>query len=144
LLDTLSLREGKYLLTRRSAANVYRPLVWDVPGGTVAPGETVEGAVAREVREETKLEVEVGGAIYIYSNLSQLPERQTCQAIYACKYSSGDVQLNPSEHDKYEWLSREELNNVEAIEFLKEFLDKRLLYGILQRSWAAWHSSDHL
>jgi 8-oxo-dGTP diphosphatase len=33
---------------------------WSVPGGRLEPGETLAAAVAREVREETGLDVEVG------------------------------------------------------------------------------------
>jgi ADP-ribose pyrophosphatase YjhB (NUDIX family) len=49
---------GRVLLVRRG-----RPLdegLWSVPGGKLEPGETLAQAVAREVREETGLVVEVG------------------------------------------------------------------------------------
>ena len=48
-------RDGKVLLTKRK----YDPYqgYWDLPGGFMEPGETVEKALKREIWEETALEV---------------------------------------------------------------------------------------
>ena len=69
-------RRGRVLLARRADNGL-----WGLPSGHVEPGETVEEAVVREVREETGLRVEVERLIGIYSH----PESQTFS------YPSGEV-----------------------------------------------------
>lgn len=115
-------RESKYLVTRRSKSNTYMPLKWDIPGGIVEPGETIEEAICREVSEETGLTIQVGRVIYVYANRDQLPVRQTFQIVYLCKYKSGEIRLKPSEHDMYEWLHYNDIASVDMIDFLRELV----------------------
>src|SRR5512142_2235284 len=57
------MREGKVLLIQRGK-EPGRGL-WAVPGGMVDLGETCKEAVAREVKEETCLDVEVGEVFWV-------------------------------------------------------------------------------
>ena len=50
--------EGRLLLIRRGHPPAEG--MWSLPGGRIEPGETAAEAAAREVLEETGLEVEVG------------------------------------------------------------------------------------
>jgi 8-oxo-dGTP diphosphatase len=115
-------RGGKYLVTRRSKLSRYMPLKWDIPGGIVEPGETVEEAIHREVREETGLTIRVGRVVYIHANRDQFPYRQTFQAVYLSKYVDGEVHLNPSEHDQFQWMDYDAIARVDTIDFLRELV----------------------
>jgi ADP-ribose pyrophosphatase YjhB (NUDIX family) len=60
--------DGKVVLIRRR----FDPLKgqWSLPGGAVELGETLESSVAREMLEETGLEVEVGPVIEVFDRIT--------------------------------------------------------------------------
>lgn len=113
----LIVKNDRYLVTRRLATDGYMPGKWDLPGGTVEAGETVEQGLLREVIEETTLSVEVTRPFSIYTNLADIPERETVAIIFLCRWTSGDVQL--SEHDEYRWVTKDELAQLDRIHFLE-------------------------
>jgi ADP-ribose pyrophosphatase YjhB (NUDIX family) len=60
---------GAVLLVKRK----YEPLAgqWSLPGGAVEVGETLEASVAREMLEETGLEIEVGPVIEVFDRITR-------------------------------------------------------------------------
>jgi 8-oxo-dGTP diphosphatase len=60
--------DGKIVLIRRR----FEPLAgrWSLPGGMLELGETLEVGVAREMREETGLDVEVGPVIEVFDRIT--------------------------------------------------------------------------
>ncbi|PSJ27490.1 DNA mismatch repair protein MutT [Streptosporangium nondiastaticum] len=55
--------EGRILMQRRADSGL-----WALPGGGMEMGESLAGAVVREVREETGLDVEVTGLVGTYTD----------------------------------------------------------------------------
>jgi ADP-ribose pyrophosphatase YjhB (NUDIX family) len=69
--------ESKVLLVRQTAGQK----LWTLPGGKVRPRESLEGALLREVFEETGLRAEAGAWIDIMDR----PDRGTIMILYAVK-----------------------------------------------------------
>lgn len=61
------LHDSRVVLIRRK----YEPLAgqWSLPGGTLELGESLEAGVAREIGEETGLDVEVGPVVEVFDRI---------------------------------------------------------------------------
>lgn len=60
---------GRVLIVKRR----FEPLAgqWSLPGGAVEVGETLEASIAREMLEETGLEVEVGPVLEVFDRITR-------------------------------------------------------------------------
>jgi 8-oxo-dGTP diphosphatase len=82
---------GEVLLVRRA----HPPLAgeWSLPGGVLEVGEKLRDGVAREVREETGLEVEVGPVLDVIDSIFPDAEGRTqyhyVLVDYLCRLRSG-------------------------------------------------------
>jgi len=75
--------DGRVLLAHRRDIDW-----WNLPGGGMEIGETVEEATCREVREETGLEVQVERLVGVYSK----PQKQEVVLTFRCKVIGGELQ----------------------------------------------------
>jgi 8-oxo-dGTP diphosphatase len=102
-------QDGCYLITQRSPKATL-PLLWEFPGGRVEAGETDQGALARELREEMGIEVAVADRVVHVEHAYESYDIDFC--VYRCRLVSGQVSharihdhrwVRPDELDQYEF-----------------------------------------
>ena len=97
-------RDGTFLALERNQEP--RRGFWNLPGGFVEPGESGPEAIAREVGEETGLEVEVGAVLGIFASLyGDGPEAKPILDIaYRCRERGGTFEIS-AESGGARWFS---------------------------------------
>ncbi len=115
---------GRMLVLRRAARMSYQPGAWDLPGGHLALGEDVEECLAREIKEETGLEVAIDRLLCVHKT----PAQPYVQAIYVCRLAVYQrAVLRPEEHEESRWVTLEELAALDLIPYLAGILRRRIL-----------------
>ncbi len=98
---------GRVLLARRPA-HKHLALKWEFPGGKIEAGETPEAALARELREELGIAVEIARALPRFTHdygtvtIEMLP--------FLCRLAPASAPPHPHEHDALAWCSLDTLD----------------------------------
>lgn len=117
-------RDGKVLLVRRTRAPAHG--LFTLPGGRVELGETLVEAVAREVKEETALDIEV----IALAGYREMMPREASGALsghyvilpFAARWTGGEVKLN-DELDEARWVVPGELDQLNTTPGLAEIVE---------------------
>ncbi len=95
---------GRVLFSQRRAERALAR-TWEFPGGKVEPGEAPTDALARELREELGVGVEVGRIWDVLFHA--YPDFDLVMLVYACKIVVGDAR--PVEVAAVEWVAPADL-----------------------------------
>ncbi|MFJ4784934.1 NUDIX hydrolase [Streptomyces sp. NPDC088794] len=112
--------DDQVLLVRRSEKERFLPRVWGVPCGKLEPGESPEGGVLRELKEETGLRGEIVARIGESSFVSEYRghEIKNWQQNFRVRLLSdpGEIKLPEADQDS-KWLSLQRLTEVDIDDY---------------------------
>jgi 8-oxo-dGTP diphosphatase len=103
------IRDGCVLACRRNADRAAGGL-WEFPGGKVEPGESPKDALAREIREELGVDIEVGDLIHRATTSTGTAR------VDLSSYESRLTDAPPTsstDHDTLRWLLPSQLSELE-------------------------------
>ena len=102
-------KDGKILIAKRKTGDELFAGLWEFPGGKVEEGETPEKCMARELKEELDIEVEIGELIT--SNKHKYPQGIFELLAYRVKHISGEMVLN--DHEEMKWATADDMPRFE-------------------------------
>jgi 8-oxo-dGTP diphosphatase len=125
----LVLRGARVLALRRAATNLAGPGLWETVSGRVEHGEEPHVAVAREIAEETALEVHVEERPWTaYAALRR--GEPMIVILYRARFLRGEVRLS-QEHDAFAWLSAAEFRERSGLAALCRAVEGALAVPLL-------------
>ncbi len=116
-------RDGRVLIVRRAQPPANG--LYTLPGGVVEIGETLVEAVVREIREETRLEIEPHGLAGYRQVIARddggRVERHFVILPFAARWLAGEISLN-DELAEGLWLAPSELPGLKTTEGLADIV----------------------
>ena len=129
VITAMVIKDGKYLITKRSLKEKRFPGMWTVPGGRLDTGDYInlpkdtenywynvlEKTLRKEVKEEAGIEI---NHIEYVTSLARVHEDKNPSLVISCiaDYVSGKIKLEEGETDNYAWVSLEEAKKYELID----------------------------
>lgn len=129
------IKDGKYLITRRSLEEKAFPGLWTVPGGKLRQSDYIdlpkdtadhwynvlEKLLEREIEEEVGLKIKNIGYLLSLA-FTRSDGIATVIISFYCDYGSGEVRLSEESID-YAWVTADELDKYKFVPGLREEIE---------------------
>ncbi len=116
-------KDGKIFLAKRSNTKTLFPGQFEVPGGHIEFGETLEEGLKREIQEELDIEIQLGEIFNAFTYLSYNNTAHSVEVDYLAtmKDPSQEIKLNREDHTEYKWVTQKQAQEIlrDNLEVLK-------------------------
>jgi mutator protein MutT len=110
-------KEGQYLIAQR-LNHAHQGGLWEFPGGKVEPGESIERALLREIREELGVEIIIDEKLKVITH--EYDDKVVKLHFFQCIITGGDPQALGCQ--QWKWVGLDELGNYQFPEANREIL----------------------
>ena len=91
---------------------------WEYPGGMVEPGETLQDALIREIKEETGVDAEITGFVGICKNV----KKDIVNIDFICRYLGGEL-CTSDESLEVRWVSKKDAQEMVTFPMTRKRLE---------------------
>ena len=106
--------KGKLLVAKRAATLEFLPGIYELPGGHIEFGESMEEGLAREIKEEFGIDILVGDPFYVFTYTDDDKTKHIIEVVYFAlmKDLGQKIHLNSNEHSEYQWIRKIEVEKI--------------------------------
>lgn len=106
-------KDSKVLICKRARTKSFLPGKWELPGGHVEFGETLEECLRRELREELDMEIILGTPYFEFTYLMNNGNDHVIEVDYLgeMRNPGQEIKLKPEDHEDHKWISEEEVDD---------------------------------
>ncbi len=119
IVKGLLVRKGHVLMARRSASRPHYPNTWSFPGGHVEDRETVEQALARELREEIGVEVKSWSYLQSFDDRSTRSDNVVRFHFFVVDSWGGNPTNIGDEHSEIRWIEPANAREMQDLAFTR-------------------------
>lgn len=125
-------KDGKILVSQRSFEEAHEPGKWTIPGGKVDRTEgdvwaVLEATCAREVMEETGVEIEDRVELIANNTFIHSSGKHAIAMIFLCHWKAGEAQALEDTIEA-KWIGPDELDFLEFAPNVKAYITKGFEY----------------
>jgi 8-oxo-dGTP diphosphatase len=104
----------KVFLPQRAQTKKFLPGVYELPGGHIDFGESLEDGLTREIFEEFGIEIVVGEPFAAFTYVNEIKGAHAVEIVFLATFAHSieDITLNPEDHDHYRWIARQEIDQI--------------------------------
>ena len=113
--------KNEILLLKRNSEKYYTNGQWDIPGGRIDPGTSLEDNLRREIKEETQYDFTGQAKIISAQDIFVSDDHHVVRLTYICNVQDFTPILD-EEHTDFVWSSKEEIPKIDLDCYLSKIL----------------------
>ncbi|MBI4086742.1 NUDIX hydrolase [Candidatus Kaiserbacteria bacterium] len=100
----------KVFLPKRAETKKFLPGFYELPGGHIDFGEGLEEGLAREIKEEMGMRINVGDPFTAFADINYVKGSHTVEIVYFATFLDPveNIVLHPEDHSGYVWAAEDE------------------------------------
>jgi len=105
-------KDGKLFIAKRANTKKFLSGKWELIGGHIEFGETIEEGLEREILEELKIEIVIENPYHAFTYVSDNGHKHSVEIDYFARMQNPEqeIELNPKDHSDYKWNSANEID----------------------------------